>query len=139
MRSVQTVEFVLKSVGLSLAEIQAETGLVADSSTAQGSKHPEGPIPRTNIWTLQSSDSADPIERQISTLVNRLLPAKKALRLLCMREDTVAFLTLVRHFYPSDSDLGIGFFIEPAVLRVLSEIGAGIDVDEYDYSEVTNP
>ena len=145
MRVEHYAQFVVRSHALSPDEIRHRLGMSPDAVQVKGSRHTGAPpIPPTHTWSIQSdlgrlapSRSRDepwiPLSAQVDQIVDRLMPIEEALKELCSVNQTSCTLELVRYYYEDPADeANLGLHLNSRVLRFLHNVGAEIDVDEYD-------
>lgn len=147
----QYVYFALKSYHLSADQIAERVGLDPDERLVRGSRTPTPPVPVMHSWELVCRKPGMRIDEQVENVLARLEPVKDHIRTLTSGGEVFAVLQLVRFFQDEDAapaplvelwgEHGIEFGPEPNYLlgfhlpvdrlRLLADINASIDCDEY--------
>uniref|UniRef100_A8LVS0 DUF4279 domain-containing protein n=1 Tax=Salinispora arenicola (strain CNS-205) TaxID=391037 RepID=A8LVS0_SALAI len=124
----QRAAFVVSSELMSVAQITSIMGYQADFSLAKGAirQGARARIPaRRSSWEIR--ETADSITEAIENLLRRLRPVRDELRELRNLGCSARF-SIVQQVVP-DSDLGFAIDVED--VRLLADVGALIDVDQY--------
>jgi hypothetical protein len=125
---VQRAAFVICSELISVDQMASVMGYAADFSLAKGEVR-EGAMARIparqSSWEIR--EDADSVAEAIERLFRRLRPAQNRLRELRALGCSARF-SIVQRVMP-DSDLG--FAIDAEDVRLLTDAGAFIDVDQY--------
>jgi len=91
-----------------------------------------GDVPKCTCWQIGEECSGAPdVTLMINSVVDRIKDIKN--KLVSFKEkypDVVYSLNIVL----CHGENAEGFFLDPEILLVLGEIGAGVDVDQYNYS-----
>jgi hypothetical protein len=150
----QYSHFTVRSQTLSPDELTELFALEPDIAEVRGSRISETPdrkpVPRTHLWIVECRDGKLSVDDQISAILKRLAPAREAIRRLVMEHDDAnATLTVARFFgggegeeqvtYHSDDRrkdvLPFGWYLSDQALKFLSDVGAYLNVDEYDMQD----
>ncbi|HEX8867624.1 MAG TPA: GNAT family N-acetyltransferase, partial [Lentzea sp.] len=128
--------FAIKSLTVSAAEMTRRLGLEPDEVLVRGSRDAEHDVPRVHAWKIVRR-SAETVGDQIQHLVDRLLPIRDELVRLTADSEIDAVVQVVRYFNDDgeagSEDAPVGFGLVPQTVAFLSDVGAWIDFDEYDY------
>ena len=127
----QRATFVLSSEVMSVEQITSATSHPGDFTLARGAirEGATAPIPaRVSSWEIH--EDADNVAEAVERLFRRLRPLHDQLRELTGLGCSATFY-IVQHLAPG-SDLG--FAIDADDLRLLADLGAFIDVDQYSDS-----
>ena len=147
----QYVYFALKSDHLSADQIAEHVGLEPDERVVRGSRTPTPPVPATHSWKLVCRKAGMRIDEQIENVLARVEPVRDNIRTLTSEGEVCAVLQVVRYFQDEDAapaplvelwgESGIefgpepnhllGFHLSVDRLRLLADINASIDCDEY--------
>jgi len=131
MRVEQYCYFALESATLSAADITRRLGLEPDAVLVRGSMSSERDMPPTHAWRIVQR-TGESIDERLTHLVDRLEPVRAELVRFGADPDVLAVIRVVRHFSDGPKGASMGWRVSPAVLGFLVEVGARLDVDEYD-------
>jgi hypothetical protein len=127
----------IESRGLSPTQISQGVGMAPDEAVAAGEIPPGSVAGRPlgwNRWVLRESGAASSsMDSLLSALHGRLVPIEDGLRSL-PRGDCVIGLVIVVYHSLGDG-ASPGFHIAQDLVKLLADIGAYIDVDQYVLSE----
>lgn len=128
---IQCAYFVISSQWVSVDHMTAIVGHSGDFTRAQGAV-PEGRDARLaakeSSWEIR--EDADSVSEAVERLFRRLRPLRDNIRELCDLGCLTKF-AIVQYFAP-ESDLG--FAIDSEDVQLLADLGAFIDIDQYDES-----
>jgi Domain of unknown function (DUF4279) len=134
MRVNTRAYFAVYSVELSPEELTARIGLTPTSVMTKAARRANPPRPATNAWKLDSGlDSHAPVWDHLQALCALVTPVTARIAELCQGEPT-ASLAIVRKFLPAVGEARLGLWLDEPWLAILWQTGAGLDVDEYDYT-----
>jgi hypothetical protein len=139
MRVETRAYFAVCTDELSPDELTARIGLTPSSVMTKAAKRASPPRPATNAWQLDSGlDRHAPVWEHLEALCVLVTPVTARIAELCRGEPT-ASLAIVRKFFPAFGEASLGFWLDEPWLAILRQTGAGLDVDEYDYTHWTEP
>lgn len=119
------VSFIVASDSLSERALSEKIGLEADVGQSGTVRYP-----MQATWELRESGSGDiDLSDLVEKILTRVESAKRAIAELCRDPETSCLLQVVQ--YVGDETVGPGFAIEARYVRLLGELGATIDVDQY--------
>lgn len=147
----QYVYFALRSDELSADQITERLGLEPDERVIRGARTPEPPVPVSHSWKLVCRKPGMRVDEQAERVLTRLAPVADQIRALTTTGEVNAELQFVRYFDDEDApsapsvelygenglEVGpephylLGFHLSADRLRLLADIGASIDCDEY--------
>jgi hypothetical protein len=134
MRVETRVYFAVHSDLLSPEELEAQIGMAPSSVMRRAAKRVNPPRPVVNSWRADSPLSRSaPLWRHLEALYEIVAPASGRIREVC-RGEPAARLQVVREFYPDGGEADLGFSLDEPWLALISQTGALVDVDEYDYT-----
>jgi hypothetical protein len=133
--NVQTrAYFAVSSDVLGPDEMADRIGMKPSSVTRKAARHLDPPVPRENTWQLDSGlEPGAPLWQHLAALRELIAPAIGKIAELCQGEPA-AVLGIVRRFSLADEEADLGFWLDEPWLAILSQTGAQLDVDEYDYT-----
>ncbi len=123
--------FALESAALSAADITRRLGVEPDAVFVRGSMSRERDMPPTHSWRIVER-TGETIDDQLEHLIDRLKPVRDELVRFMTAPEVRAVVRVVRHFGDGPKGASMGWRLSPAVLGFLADVGAGLDVDEYD-------
>jgi hypothetical protein len=134
MRVETRAYFAVFSDQLTPEELTLRIGLPPSSVRTKATRRASPPIPAANAWKLDSGvDRHAPLWQHLEALCALVTPVTARIAELCRGEPN-AFLTIVREFYPAEAEASVGFWLSEPWMAILSQTGADLDVDEYDYT-----
>lgn len=155
MKLRQYVKFGVLSDTLDPGQLTSRIGVQPDEVRVKGSRHElPKPVPRSHWWIVRCDTRKVDVGAQVADVMARVTPARAALRELLAGGDAEAQLSVVRWFGDDDGDEEVGFVggpdgsilregvslygwhLDHDVLEFLADIGADLDVDEYDMLQV---
>jgi hypothetical protein len=87
-----------------------------------------------NAWKLDSGlGLSAPTWDHLEALCALVTPVSGPIAELCQGEPRASLAT-VRKFFPALGEASLGLWIDEPWMAILRETGAGLDVDEYDYT-----
>lgn len=120
MRLRQYVRFQVWSKTLDPEQLTARIGLEADETRVMGSRqqHPK-PVPRSHWWEVKCETRKVDARTQAIEVLDRIAPARAALRELLTSGDADGQLKIVRWFGEEDGDEEAGIVVgnDGTVLR----------------------
>jgi hypothetical protein len=126
--------FAVFSDELNPDELTARLGMQPSSVTRKESKQVDPPVPKTNAWKIDSGlEKGAPVWQHLEALRALVAPVSDRIAELCQGEPA-AVLQIVREFTPADEEADLGFWLDTPWLAILTQTGARLDVDEYDYT-----
>lgn len=147
----QYSHFTVRSQTLTPDALTELLGVEPDITKVRGSGHPEPPdrkpVPRAHMWTVECRDGKLSVDDQIKAILERLVPAREAIRKLVVENDDAnATLTIARFFGDEEGEeqvtywrddprtdvLPFGWYLDREVIDFLSYVRAHLNVDEYD-------
>jgi hypothetical protein len=162
MKIRQYVTFGITSKETTAAEMTARIGIEPDRVSIKGSRIADPPIPGWHWWTIVCDQTGISVGEQISIVLNRIKSQEVEVTNLVSElkgesQPGGAQLSIVRYFNDlegEDAEWGaiewskgievawglrshhlLGWNINSDDLGLLVEVGASIDVDEYDQAE----
>jgi hypothetical protein len=145
----QYVYFGISSEELIAESIATRIGLVADKTSARGSRTKNPPRPARHKWEIGSYEPGLDISAHVAAVLARLEPARDEIRALVREGEVQAWLQLVRYFDAEDGEEEIidetpeglvklsgqhqllGWHLDRDTLTFLYDVGAEFDADEY--------
>lgn len=152
----QYAYFAVRSVHTSASEMTERLGIEPDETLVRGSRGVNPPVrPPCHSWKVVCREPGLPVDEQIARVLARLLPHEDRIvalvREIMAREGPTApaVLEVVRYFDAEQaaapaaapgahSPSLFGWHLDHAALAFLVRVGAGLDVDEYDYDLTTD-
>jgi hypothetical protein len=132
---VETEGYVYFAIKTEDESIEEETisGFLNLNATGFRKMYSSGKVPVCTIWEVSTGRTVNPdISSLISEVLNIVMPYKNKLLDLKNRHCDICY---VLEIVISHGDNAAGFAIENDQLCFLSEIGANIDVDQYNYKD----
>jgi hypothetical protein len=119
---------------LTVGEITEALGQFPDDSLSRGERRPGSLVPvvaSANSWRIQESSesSSIPVEQLLESLLARVVPLREALTRLSNKGSSIQ-VSVVQWISTSDGH-GPGFGLDSQSVRLIAEIGASFDVDQY--------
>jgi hypothetical protein len=134
MRVETRVYFAVASDELSPGQMAEKIGLAPSSILKKASKGLAPMRPATNAWMIDSGlNQTDPLMDHLEALLTLIAPVADTIAELCKGEP-IARLEIVREFRPSRGEADMGFALDERWLQVISQTGAFVDIDEYDFT-----
>jgi Domain of unknown function (DUF4279) len=126
-RPSRIVRFLVVSDALSSADITEALGVEPDEANDGGSPR----FPDQSSWELVVSGSgSDDLDELIARVLDRVRPLVAALRKLRESEPDIYYTLRVVQYIGPDP-VGPGFALEADQMRVLVDVGASLDADQY--------
>jgi uncharacterized protein DUF4279 len=135
MRVETRVYFAVYSDVLGPEEMKARIGVPRTSVVVRkAAERNDPPEPVASAWKVDSALSPSaPLWRHLENLRDAVAPVSSAIAEVCRGEAT-ACLHIVREFYPAGEEADLGFGLDDRWLAIISQTGARLDVDEFDYA-----
>lgn len=148
----QYVYLALRSNDLSADQMAERLGMAPDERVTRGARSTEPPVPAAHVWRLVCRQPHMRIDEQAESVLGRVVPVVHRIKALTEAGYVEAVLQFVRYFDddapparqvelvgengpevgPEPHDL-LGFHLSAERLRLIADIGASIDCDEYAY------
>lgn len=134
MRVETSVYFAVYSDVLGPEEMQSRIGAPPAPGARKAPRPTDPPVPVASAWKVASSlNPSAPLRQHLEDLRVAVAPVSGKIAEVCRREAT-ACLHIVREFYPDTAEAELGFWLDDRWLAIISQTGARLDVDEYDYA-----